>query len=78
MMKLTGYNPTWSLNKIDKTMLLSQIKTNQNDLPKQRMINSYAEALIPLRDCPVLRFITDICIHSLSHCDFFPKSVYEV
>lgn len=54
-MKLTGYNPTWSLNKIDKTKLLSHVKTNQNDLPKQRMKNSYAEALIPLRESPMLR-----------------------
>ena len=55
MMKLTGYNPIWSLDKIDKSILLSRVQIQQSRLKKQRMNDSYAEALIPLGESPELR-----------------------
>ena len=54
-MKLTGYDPTWGQNKVDKSVLHSHLRKDQKGLAAQRMNTSYAEALIPLGDDPSLR-----------------------
>jgi acyl-coenzyme A thioesterase 9 len=54
-MKLIGYDYSWGQSNVDKSLLAKQLKQNQNELLKQRMKDSYAEALIPLADDPELR-----------------------
>ena len=53
MKNLIGYDAVWGLNAIDK----SNIKhcTDSSLLKKHRMKESYAEAIIPLGDEPLLR-----------------------
>ncbi len=50
---LIGYDSVWGLNLIDKSNVKHQ--TDSSVLRKQRMKSSYAEALIPLGDEPLLR-----------------------
>jgi acyl-coenzyme A thioesterase 9 len=54
-MKLIGYDYSWGKSNVDKSLLAKHLKQNQNELTKQRMKDSYAEALIPLADDPELR-----------------------
>lgn len=56
MMKLIGYDATWGESKFNKSALSSaKVVKDQQSLLKHRMNDSYAEALIPLGDCPQLR-----------------------
>jgi acyl-coenzyme A thioesterase 9 len=55
-MRLVGSEATWGNGEsIDKALLSSYLKKNQQDLIKQTMKESYAEAIIPLGDMPELR-----------------------
>jgi acyl-coenzyme A thioesterase 9 len=56
LMRLVGSEATWGNGEsIDKALLSSYLKKNQQDLIKQTMKESYAEAIIPLGDMPELR-----------------------
>ncbi len=45
-MSLIGYDKSWGLGQIDKSLLKSN--SNQDELQKMRMMDSYTEAIIPL------------------------------
>lgn len=54
-MKLIGFDVSWGEKKIDKSTLVNYEPKSQNELQKQRIFDSYAEAIIPLGDQPELR-----------------------
>ena len=54
-MNLIGYNASWGENSSDKSSLFNHLPKSQDELKKQRMFESYAEAIIPLGDQPELR-----------------------
>lgn len=54
-MKLIGYDFSWGISQVDKTELSNSLKKDQSQLQKHKMIESYAEAIIPLGDQPELR-----------------------
>ena len=57
MMKLIGFNETWSETngQLDRTEMASHAKTDQSLLTPRRMSDSYAETILPLGDEPTLR-----------------------
>ena len=53
---MVGHETTWGQGgPINKEVLSSYLKTDQSQLEKHRMSESYAEAIIPLGDRPELR-----------------------
>jgi acyl-coenzyme A thioesterase 9 len=53
--RLIGFYEKWETNPIDKITFLSLANKSQNKLESHRMHESYAEAIIPLKDQPELR-----------------------
>ena len=55
LMKLIGFDRVWGNTPVDKRPLMSKVQSDQSRLLKQRMNDSYAEALVPLGSQPSLR-----------------------
>lgn len=55
MKRLVGYDSTWGKAFIDRSMISSEFQNSKKVLEKRRMKDSYAEAIIPLENEPLLR-----------------------
>jgi acyl-coenzyme A thioesterase 9 len=55
MKRLVGYDSTWGKAFIDRSMISSEFQKSNKPLEKRRMKDSYAEAIIPLGNEPLLR-----------------------